>query len=36
MSLNKEDATTIAKVLTEALPYIQRFSGSTIVVKYGG
>ena len=25
-----------AKVLIEALPYIQRFKGSTIVVKYGG
>ena len=36
MPLNKENATQIAKVLNEALPYIQRFSGSTIVVKYGG
>lgn len=26
----------IAEVLTEALPYIQRFSGKTIVIKYGG
>ena len=26
----------IAAVLTEALPYIQRFHGKTIVVKYGG
>jgi acetylglutamate kinase len=25
-----------AKVLTEALPYIQRFYGKTIVIKYGG
>lgn len=25
-----------AKILIEALPYIQRFSGKTIVVKYGG
>jgi acetylglutamate kinase len=25
-----------AKVLIEALPYIQRFNGSTVVVKYGG
>ncbi len=25
-----------AKILIEALPYIQRFNGSTIVVKYGG
>ena len=26
----------IARVLTEALPYIQRFSGKTVVIKYGG
>lgn len=26
----------IAEVLTEALPYIQRFNGKTIVIKYGG
>lgn len=26
----------IARVLSEALPYIQRFTGKTIVVKYGG
>ncbi len=26
----------IAKVLTEALPYIQRFTDKTIVIKYGG
>ena len=26
----------IANVLIEALPYIQRFNGATIVVKYGG
>ncbi|MEJ2366692.1 MAG: acetylglutamate kinase, partial [Deltaproteobacteria bacterium] len=25
-----------AKVLIEALPYIQRFNGVTVVVKYGG
>lgn len=25
-----------ARVLTEALPYLQRFAGKTIVVKYGG
>jgi acetylglutamate kinase len=25
-----------AKVLVEALPYIQRFNGATVVVKYGG
>ncbi|HMU65728.1 MAG TPA: acetylglutamate kinase [Cellvibrionaceae bacterium] len=31
-----KDASQIARVLTEALPYIQRFTGKTIVVKYGG
>lgn len=36
MNLNKEQAQNIASVLTEALPYIQRFAGKTIVVKYGG
>ncbi|MEX0903852.1 MAG: acetylglutamate kinase [Pseudohongiellaceae bacterium] len=36
MSLNLDNARNIAKVLTEALPYIQRFTGSTIVVKFGG
>ena len=30
------DNTQIAHVLTEALPYIKRFFGKTIVVKYGG
>ena len=36
MTLTKDSAMTIAKVLTEALPYIQRFTGKTIVIKYGG
>ena len=36
MSLNKQSASGIAQVLTEALPYIQRFSGKTLVIKYGG
>lgn len=36
MSLNTQRATHIAQVLTEALPYIQRFSGKTFVIKYGG
>lgn len=27
---------TTADVLVEALPYIRRFSGRTVVVKYGG
>ena len=30
------EADTIARVLTEALPYIRRFSGKTMVIKYGG
>ena len=33
MSFNEVDR---AQVLAEALPYIQRYSGKTIVVKYGG
>ena len=36
MSLSQTDAMQIARVLTEALPYIQRFTGKTIVIKYGG
>ena len=36
MSLNLDDAKITAEVLTTALPYIQRFSGKLIVVKYGG
>jgi len=36
MSLNRDSALNIAHVLTEALPYIQRFTGKTIVVKFGG
>jgi acetylglutamate kinase len=30
------DSTQIAHILTEAMPYIRRFHGKTIVVKYGG
>lgn len=36
MSLERDAAGNIARVLTESLPYIQRFIGKTIVVKYGG
>jgi acetylglutamate kinase len=36
MTLNLSKAKNIAKVLTEALPYIQKFVGKTIVIKYGG
>ncbi|MFL0801073.1 MAG: acetylglutamate kinase [Agarilytica sp.] len=33
---SQEEALNVAKVLTEALPYIQRFQGKTLVVKFGG
>ena len=36
MSLKRDTALNIAQVLTEALPYIQRFTNKTIVVKFGG
>ena len=36
MSPAAEGALTAAQVLTEALPYIRRFRGKTIVLKYGG
>ncbi|HCA35520.1 MAG TPA: acetylglutamate kinase [Gammaproteobacteria bacterium] len=36
MSLPIDNAKNIARVLTEALPYIQKFTGRTVVVKYGG
>ena len=34
--MKPEDAATAAKVLIEALPYIQKFAGQTVVIKYGG
>lgn len=34
--MNQQQADNVASVLTEALPYIRRFHGSTVVVKYGG
>lgn len=36
MTANTQHAIEVVKVLSEALPYIQRFSGKTIVIKYGG
>lgn len=36
MSLDTKTAKNIASVLSEALPYIRRFQGKTIVIKYGG
>jgi len=36
MALTGTTAAERAKILAEALPYIQRFHGKTIVIKYGG
>lgn len=36
MTIETTSAAEIAHVLTEALPYIQRFAGRTLVIKYGG
>ncbi len=36
MSIDLERAMNSAHILGEALPYIRKFSGKTIVVKYGG
>ncbi len=36
MSLTRESATNVAHVLSEAMPYIRRFRGKTVVIKYGG
>lgn len=36
MPLSRKEAIITTKVLSEALPYLQKFSGKTIVVKYGG
>ena len=36
MTLTASAAMNVAQVLTEALPYIQRFTGKTMVIKYGG
>ena len=35
-SRNSKAAMRAARVLAEAMPYIQRFQGKTVVVKYGG
>ncbi len=34
--MSATEAAQYAHILTEALPYIQRYSGKTIVIKYGG
>ncbi len=36
MPISDAEARNIASVLTEALPYIQQFHGSTFVIKFGG
>ena len=36
MALDAQSATQVAHVLTESLPYIRRFAGKTMVIKYGG
>ncbi len=36
MSLDPTAAMNVARVLTEAMPYIRRFQGKTMVIKYGG
>ena len=36
MTLTTSSAMNVARVLAEALPYIQRFTGKTVVIKYGG
>lgn len=38
LTMNQQTPTSlnIAKVLTEALPYIRQFTGKTVVIKYGG
>ena len=35
-TLTVEDAKTTAKMLSEALPYLQRFEDAVVVVKFGG
>ncbi len=36
MSLSRPDAIQTANILTEALPYIQKFTNRTLVIKFGG
>lgn len=36
MTLDRDQALNTAQVLSTALPYIQRFTGKTLVIKYGG
>ena len=34
--MKSDTSATTAQILTEALPYIQKFHGQTVVIKYGG
>ncbi len=36
MPLTREEAIHTSKILSEALPYIQKFIGNTLVIKFGG
>lgn len=36
MTLDADKARNVSRVLSEAMPYIQRFRANTIVIKYGG
>ncbi|WP_111496921.1 MULTISPECIES: acetylglutamate kinase [Marinobacter] len=36
MAMDRDNAMQVASVLSKGLPYIQRFTGKTVVVKYGG
>jgi len=36
MSISSDQTRNVTSVLTEALPYIRRYHGSTLVIKYGG
>lgn len=36
MPIDSKRAVLVARIVTEALPYIRRYAGKTIVIKYGG
>ena len=36
MALSAESAMNVAHVLSEALPYLRRYAGKTVVIKFGG
>ena len=35
-TVNERSGTKEAEILANALPYMQRYAGETVVVKYGG